>query len=103
MSTTYKTSTEVINAYAHGELTLEECNARLKELGGAPLRNPLEPKITPAMAAQGYCLLDTGTGSYDVVQVKNGQLVDSDMGEMAAFVLMDGKWHEVKGSKVMDI
>lgn len=103
MSTTYKTSTEVISAYAHGELTLEECNARLKELGSAPLRNPLEPKITPAMAAQGYCLLDTGTGSYDVVQVKNGQLVDSDMGEMAAFVLMDGKWHEVKGSKVMDI
>ena len=29
----YKTSTEVINAYAHGELTLEECNRRLKELG----------------------------------------------------------------------
>lgn len=98
-----KTTTEIISAYAHGELTLEECNARLKELGNAPLRNPLEPKITPEMARQGYCLLDTGTGSYDVVQVKNGQLVDSDMGEMAALVLMDGKWHEVKGSKVMDI
>ena len=78
-----KTTTEIINAYAHGELTLEECNKRLKELGSAPLRNPLEPKITPEMAAKGYCLLDTGTGSYDVVQVKDGQLVDSDMGEMA--------------------
>ena len=100
----YKTSTEVINAYAHGELSLEECNARLKELGSAPLRNPLEPKITPEMAAKGYCLLDTGTGSYDVVQVVDGQLVDSDMGEMAAFVLLgDGKWHEVKGRKVMDL
>ena len=99
----YKTSTEVISAYAHGELTLEECNKRLKELGSAPLRNPLEPKITPEMAAKGYCLLDTGTGSYDVVQVKDGQLVDSDMGEMAAYVLLgDGKWHEVKGRKVMD-
>ena len=98
-----KTTTEIINAYAHGKLTLEECNQRLKELGSAPLRGPLEPKITPEMAAKGYCLLDTGTGSYDVVQVKNGELVDSDMGEMAAFVLMDGKWHEVKGSKVMDI
>lgn len=96
-----KTTTEIINAYAHGELTLEECNRRLKEMGSAPLRNPLEPKITPEMEKQGYCLLDTGTGSYDVVQVKNGELVDSDMGKMAAFVLLDGKWHEVKGRKVL--
>mgnify|MGYP000474214852 FL=1 len=99
----YKTSTEVISAYAHGELTLEECNAKLRELGSAPLRNPLEPKITPEMAAKGYCLLDTGTGSYDVVQVKDGQLVDSDMGEMAAYVLLGGKWHEVKGRKVLPL
>ena len=99
----YKTSTEVVSAYAHGELTLEECNRRLKELGSAPLRSPLEPKITPEMAKQGYCLLDTGTGSYDVVQVVDGQLVDSDMGEMAAYVLLGDKWHEVKGRKVMDI
>lgn len=100
----YKTSTEVISAYAHGELTLEECNQRLKELGSAPLRNPLEPKITPEMAKQGYCLLDTGTGSYDVVRVVDGELVDSDMGEMAAFVLLgDGKWHEVRGKRVMDL
>ena len=100
----YKTSTEIISAYAHGELTLEECNRRLKELGSAPLRDPLEPKITPEMAAKGYCLLDTGTGSYDVVQVVDGELVDSDMGEMAAFVLLgDGKWHEVRGKRVMDL
>lgn len=99
----YKTSTEVISAYAHGELTLEECNRRLKELGSAPLRNPLEPKITPEMAAKGYCLLDTGTGSYDVVRVVDGELVDSDMGEMAAYVLLGGKWHEVKGRKVLPL
>ena len=98
----YKTSTEVINAYAHGELTLEECKARLKEMGSAPLRDPLEPKITPEMAKQGYYLLDTGTGSYDVVRVVDGELVDSDMGEMAAFVLLgDGKWHEVRGKRVL--
>ena len=97
-----KTSTEVISAYAHGELTLEECNQRLKELGSAPMRDPLEPKITPELAKQGYCLLDTGTGSYDVVQVVDGELVDSDKGEMAAFVLLgDGKWHEVTGRKVL--
>ena len=39
-----------------------------------------------------------------LVQVVDGQLVDSDMGEMAAYVLLgDGKWHEVRGRKVMDI
>ncbi len=99
----YTNSAEVINAYAHGELTLEECNRRLKELGSAPLRDPLEPKITQEMAAKGYCLLDTGTGSYDVVRVRGGELVDSDMGEMAAFVLLGGKWHEVKGRKVLPL
>lgn len=99
----YKTSTEVISAYARRELTLEECNARLKEMGSAPLRSPLEPKITPEMAAKGYCLLDTGTGSYDVVRVVDGQLVDSDMGEMAAYVLLGGKWHEVRGKRVMNL
>lgn len=50
---------------------------------------------------QGYCYLDTGTGSLDVVQVKNGRLFDNDIGEMAAFILMDGKWHEVKENKVL--
>ena len=74
-----------------------------QELGSAPLRDPREPKITPEMAKQGYCLLDTGTGSYDVVQVVDGQLVDSDMGEMAAFVLLGGKWHEVRGKRVMNL
>ena len=86
----YTNSAEVVNAYAHRELTLEECNRRLKELGSAPLRDPLEPKIT-------------GTGSYDVVQVVDGELVDSDMGEMAAFVLLGDKWHEVRGKRVMNL
>ena len=98
-----KNTTEVITAYAHGEITLEECNRRLKELGSGLTLDPGRCKLTPEKIAQGYCLLDTGTGSLDVIQVRDGQLVDSDMGEMAAFVLMDGKWHEVNGSKVMDI
>ena len=96
-----KTTTEIINAYAHGTLTLEECNAKLAAIGSSLMLDPDRCKLTPEMAAQGYCLLDTGTGSLDVVQVRDGQLVDSDMGEMAAFVLMDGKWHEVKGKKVI--
>ena len=97
----YKTSTEVISAYAHGELTLEECNRRLKELGSAPLRDPLEPKITPEMAAKGYCLLDTGTGTLDPVQVRDDELVDCDCGEMAAFVCLKGDWFAVEGRRVL--
>lgn len=97
----YKTSTEVINAYAHGELTLEECNEKLKAMGSGLMLDPNRVKITPEMAEQGWGLLDTGTGSLDPVQVKNGELVDSDMGDMPAFVLMGDKWHEVKGNKVL--
>ena len=98
-----KTITEIINAYAMGEITLEECNAKLAAIGSSLMLDPDRCKLTPEMASKGYCLLDTGTGSLDVVQVRDGQLVDSDMGEMAANVLLKGKWHEVKGRKVMDI
>lgn len=98
------TTTEIIAAYTMGNISLEEANRRLAEAGAGFTLDPDRCKLTPEMAAKGYCLLDTGTGSYDVVRVVDGQLVDIDMGEMAAFVLLgDGKWHEVKGRKVMDI
>ena len=96
-----KTTTEIINAYAHGELTLAECNAKLAAIGSSLMLDPNRNKLTPEMAAQGYCYLDTGTGPLDVVQVKNGRLVGNDTGEMVVFVLMDGKWHEVKENKVL--
>lgn len=96
-----KNSTEIITAYARGEITLDECNRKLRELGSGLTLDPDRCKLTPEKIAQGYCLLDTGTGSLDVVQVRDGQLVDSDMGEMAANVLLKGKWYEVKGKKVI--
>lgn len=99
----YKSSTEIINAYTKGAITLEECNAGLEELGSGIQLDPERCKLTPEMIEQGWGLLDTGTGSLDPVQVKGNELVDTDCGEMAAFVLLDGKWHEVKGRKVMDI
>nr|DAF65715.1 MAG TPA: hypothetical protein [Bacteriophage sp.] len=98
---TFKNSTEVINAYAAGELTLAECNEKLKAMGSGLMLDPNRVKITPEMAEQGWGLLDTGTGSLDPVQVKNGELIDSDMGEMAANILLKGKWYEVKGKKVI--
>lgn len=96
-----KTTAEIINAYAMGEITLDECNRRLREQGHPVMLDPNRCKLTLEMAAQGWCYLDTGTGSLDVVQVKNGYLVDNDMGDMAAAVLLNGKWHTVKGQKVL--
>lgn len=53
--------------------------------------DPNNCKLTPEMAAQGYCYFDTGTSSLDVVQVKNDYLVDNNMSDMPAFVLMGNK------------
>lgn len=45
-------------------------------------------------------LLDTGTGSYDVVEVKDGVLQNCDCGEMKAYCYYHGKCYEVYGDKL---
>lgn len=76
--------TETINAYAQGGITLEECN-----------------RLTPEMIADGWGLLDTGTGTLDPVQVRDDELVDCDCGEMPAFVCLKGDWYAVEGRRVL--
>lgn len=49
-----KTTTEIINAFAHGELTLSECNAKLAAMGSSLMLDPKCNKLTPEIAAQGY-------------------------------------------------
>lgn len=93
--------TDIINAYAQGGITLEECNDKLRELGHPVRVDPDRTRLTPEMVEQGWGLLDTGTGTLDPVQVKDGELVDSDMGEMPAYVCLKGVWYEVKGRKVI--
>lgn len=95
------TTTEIITAYTTGELTLEEANRRMADVGAGFALDPDRCKLTPEMAADGWGLLDTGTGTLDPVQVKDGELVDNDMGEMPARVCLRGIWHEVKGRKVI--
>ena len=95
------TTTEIINAYAQGELTLEECNTKLREMGHPAMLDPDRCKLTPEMIEQGWGLLDTGTGTLDPVQVRDNELVDNDMGDMPAFVCLRGAWYEVKGRKVI--
>lgn len=93
--------TDTINAYARGELTLEECNAKLRELGLHVMVDPDRPKLTPEMIEAGWGLLETGTGTLDPVQVRDDELVDTDLGDMPGFVCLRGIWHEVKGRKVV--
>lgn len=93
--------TDTINAYAKGGITLEECNRRLREMVHPILVDPDRPRLTPEMIADGWGLLDTGTGTLDPVQVRDNELVDNDMGDMPAFVCLKGTWYEVKGNKII--
>ena len=93
--------TDTINAYTQGGITLEECNRRLRELGHPIQGNPDRSKLTPEMIERGWGLLDTGTGTLDPVQVRGDELMDTDCGEMPAFVCLQGTWYEVKGKRVV--
>lgn len=75
---------EIINKYTAGEATLEETNTALKEAGSElhldPQKNVLteEDKRSTTVGyypeqANGYGLLDTGTGSFDKCKVVNGK------------------------------
>lgn len=92
---------DIITAYTMGGISLEEANRRLDEAGAGFVLDPERCKLTPEMIEQGWGLLDTGTGSYDPVQVKDGELVDNDLGDMPGFVCLPDGWHEVKGRKVL--
>ena len=52
--------------------------------------------------ANGFGLLDTGTGSLDKVRVKDGRLVNCDCGEMYALLLIAGRRYEVRGTVLVD-
>ena len=105
--------TEILKNYTAGEITLEQANADLKAAGSGlyldPTRNELtEEEIDVTVAgetssqADGYGLLDTGTGSLDKVQVESGKLVDNDCGDMPALVLIGGRVYHVKGDTLVD-
>lgn len=108
-----KNVTEIINDYTKGEATLEETNAALKKAGTSlyldPYKNALTAeeilatKAESAETATGWGLLDTGTGSLDKVEVKNGVLQNADLGDTYALVLIGGNKYEVKGTKLVEV
>lgn len=99
---------EIINKYTAGEATLETTNNALADAGAGFHLNPKKNILTEEEKrattvgyypeqANGYGLLDTGTGSLDKVRVKNGQLVNCDCGSMYALFCIAGKTYHVQG------
>lgn len=95
------TATEIIATYTMGSISLEEANRRLADAGAGFVLDPDRCRLTPEMIEQGWGLLDTGTGTLDPVQVRDDELVDTDLGEMPGFVCLRGVWHEVKGRRIV--
>lgn len=104
--------TDTINTYTAGKATLEETNAALVELGAGIHLEPGKHELTAvetaaakadtAASANGYGLLDTGTGTLDKIQVKDGHLVDCDCGEMYALCMIAGKTFRVHGTALIE-
>lgn len=104
---------ETIRKYSAGEMTLEEANAALKDADAKfrlnPHRNDLSPEEimhttageTP-VDANGWGLLETGTGFLDKVEVRDGKLVNMDCGEMYALCIIAGKTYHVKGDALTE-
>ena len=109
-----KNTNEIMLKYTAAEITLEEANAALAELGKGwrldPNKNALteEEKRSSTIGyypeqANGYGLLDTGTGSMDKVHVKDGKLTTGGMGIMTAYVYICGRCYEVKDTVLVEV
>ena len=104
---------EIIGKYTAGEATLEATNRALEDAGAGFHLNPGKNILTEAEKrattvgyypeqANGYGLLDTGTGSLDKVEVRNGKLANMDCGDMHALCIIGGKVYQVKGDTLTD-
>ena len=99
---------EVLGKFSAGELTLESANNALANAGAGfhldPTKNLLSEEEKRATTvgyypeqANGYGLLDSGIGSLDKVQIKNGRLINCDYGDLYALVAIAGKTYRVNG------
>lgn len=103
------TNIEILQKYTAGEMTLEQANAELSGIKLNPGKNILTEEEKRATTvgyypdqANGWGLLDSGTGSLDKVQVKDGKLVNAAMGEAFALCIIAGKSYEVKDDTLVE-
>ena len=117
-----KTMNEILADYTSGRATAEETNAALKEAGAIFRFEPGRNELTEADArattvgfypdqANGYGLLDTGTGSMDKVHVTDGrldggpvnQVLEDGSTSMSAYVYIGGRRYEVYGDELDEV
>ena len=92
---------EIIAAYTDGKKTLEETNAALKEIRAGFHLDPTRNAIADDEVGR-FGLLDTGTSTLDKVEIRDGELVNCDCGDMYAMCLFNGKTYKVNGKKLIE-
>ena len=108
-----KNINETMSKYTAGEITLEEANAQLAAAeAGFRLqsgKNALTEEEMRATTigyypdqANGFGLLDTGTGTLDKVRCENGHLVGCDCGDSYALYIIAGRTYQVKGTELVE-
>ena len=104
---------EIMEKYTAGEITAEETNAQLAAAEAGfflqPGKNALTEEEMRATTighfpdqANGYGLLDSGTGTLDKVRCENGHLVGCDCGESYALYIIAGRIYQVKGTVLVE-
>lgn len=104
---------KIIHKYTSRGMTLKDANAALKKAGSDfhldPERNILteeEIRSTTIGAypnmANGWGLLDTGTGSLDKVEIRDGRLTGGGIGKMYGVVYMAGRSYHVDDDTLTD-
>ena len=102
---------EIITKYTTGKASLEETNEALAGSGIhlEPGKNVLTEEELRATTigcypdqANGFGLLDSGTGTLDKVEVRNGQLANCGMGEQKAMICVAGRWYYVRGRELVE-
>lgn len=102
---------DILRKYTAGEMTLEDANIALEGKGfhlepGKNILTEEEKRTTTvgyyAEQANGFGLLDSGTGTLDKVFIRDGKLVNAAMGDAFAMVFIGGKSYEVKNDILAD-
>lgn len=96
-----KNINKIISDYTAGATTLEEANAALTEIKAGVLLDP-EKNVIRAGEEGRYGLLDTGTGTLDKVEIKDGRLVYG-VGKMHARCCYLGHWFEVRDTELAEV